>query len=250
MGSSFPMGLKSGDRRAAMRRQLDLLGKAVAPWPRREAPLLEINCGNGAFLPFLWQAGFDLEASEADPLLADKARARKIPGLIVHAAHDQDIPLENDSFDWVILHLNSNDPTLAASAAAEGIRLARRGFMLTFWNTASLPALYYRLTRKKSWSGGASVWQMGKILAAFHAGRLTNFSTLIFPPGLWGLSLAGVHIPGLPLGAWCIIRLDMGPQYPVTPLPLTVGNVINRNTEPVLEYSPKNRSREMSSKNA
>lgn len=236
---AFPMGLKPGARRVAVRCQLDLLGRALGPWPRRHAPLLEINCGNGAFLPFLWQCGFDLEASEANHALAEKARASKIPGLLVHATDDQDIPLENDSFDWVILHLATNDPDRAARAAGEGIRLARRGFMLTFWNTASIPSLCHRVSHPGPWATGMPFWQMGKILSRLQAGHITPFSTLPLPPALWKWPIAGLHIPGLPIGAWCIFRIDPGPQYPVTPLPLTVGNVINRQTEPLLEYSPK-----------
>lgn len=228
-------------RRMAKARQLELMGRALAPWPRRQAPLLVINCGNGAFLPFLWQAGFDPEGVEADPEMIEKARSREIPGFVLHQATDQDIPLESDSFDWVILHLKSHGLEQMSQAAEEGLRLARRGLMITFWNSASLAAACWKLAHKKPWISDASWWQIDKILTRLNPGRVTVLSTLALPPCAWHWRLAGLDPAawGLPIGAWCIARVDLGAQYPVTPLPLRVGTVINRQTEPLLEYTQK-----------
>lgn len=238
--ASYPRGACPDARRFAMRMQLALLQRALAPWPRRQSPMLEVNCGNGAFLQFLWQSGFDVQGSEADPGLRLAAQKRQVPGLEVHAAHDIDMPFENDSFDWVIIHLKTACPKDIAICANEGARLARRGIMLTFWNNTSLPALSWRLLHTRPWAANAvSWWTVWRQMNKLGLGRLATLSTLPAPVCLWRSGrLAGGIIQGAPLGAWCVIRLDMGPASPVTPLPLRLGVRLPR-PEPLMEFAPK-----------
>lgn len=234
--TSYPRGLCPAARRFAKSMQLALLERALAPWPRRLAPLLEVNCGNGAFLQFLWQCGFDVQGVEADPRLRLKAQKRPVPGLLIHAATDDNLPFANDAFDWVIIHLH-NEQSIDQSTN-EGVRLARRGIMLTFWNTASLPAYFWNLFHKKPWTtNAASWWLVWHKLHKLGLGRLATISTLATPTCVWRKQWGAVHT-GMPFGAWCAVRLDMGPLSPVTPLPLRLGMRIP-GAEPLMEYLPK-----------
>lgn len=223
-----------------MAMQLAALERALAPWPRRQAPLLEVNCGNGAFLRFLWQSGFDVQAVEADAGLRLKAQRREIPGLEVYAAADDDLPFGNDSFDWVIIHLKTAEKDSITNCANEGARLARRGIMLTFWNSASFPALCWQLGHKKPWAAHAvSWWQVWTQLNRLGIGRLATVSTLAAPVCVWRRQWRlGAGIPGIPLGAWCVVRLDMSAASPVTPLPLRL-RASMPGAQPLMEYVPE-----------
>lgn len=236
--ASYPRGVSPTARRYAMSMQLALLGRALAPWPRRQAPLLEVNCGNGAFLPFLWQCGFDAQGVESDPALRAKARKRAVPGLEIHAGQDDDLPFENDSYDWVIIHLKAGGSENIKNCAGEGARLARRGIMLTFWNSASLPALCWQLARKKPWAANSASWHLvWRQMRKIHPGRLALFSTLAAPACAWRGAPARVFL-NFPIGSWCAIRLDMGETAVGTSLPLRLGASL-RTAEPVMEYAPK-----------
>lgn len=242
--ASYPRGVGLKGRRFAMASQLALLEKALAPWPRRQAPLLEVNCGNGAFLPFLWRSGFDVQGVEADISLRRHAQRAKVPNLEIFAASDDDLPFDNDSFDWVILHLKPATRDQFKAVIRESSRLARRGFMLTFWNSASLAAMYWRLLNKKTWMTGATSWNEAvRQIKTLGLGHITVLSSLCLPGCLW-------HPPwpsdafsflGVPLGAWCIIRLDMGTTTPATPLPLRIGSSLTPSQSPqtVMEYTNK-----------
>ena len=234
--ASYPRGAGPAGRRFAMGMQLEALGTILAPWPRRHSPLLEVNCGNGAFLHFLWQCGFDVQASEADPELRLKACKQPVPELEIHAAQDTDLPFENDAFDWVIIHLKSEDASTIRECAGEAARLAKRGFLITFWNSASLPACIWKMSHKKTWSENAIPWwRLWRLLHSMKLGHISCVSTLMAPMELWQRQwrLGGSSV--LPFGAWCAIRLDLGPATPGTPMPLRLGAVLSR-PEPALEH--------------
>jgi len=69
--------------------------------PRRIRPkarLLDVGCGNGAFLSFAIDAGWNAVGVDADPLAVAAARSR---GLTVHAVNAQSLPFESGCFDVV-----------------------------------------------------------------------------------------------------------------------------------------------------
>lgn len=213
--------------------QFALLQAALAAWPRRHAPLLEVNCGSGIYLQFLWECGFDVQAVEADASLRQHAQRRAVPGLEVFAGSDEDLPFENDSFDWVIIHLQGRE-SLAASIR-EGARLARRGMMVTFWNSMSLPALLWNWSRRKEWMRNALAWQqVWSVMRSMRMGRVDTLSTLVAPMCAWKREWTVISRTALPLGAWCILRLDLEPAAPLTGLPLRLEKALGAR-EPALE---------------
>ncbi len=221
--ASYPRGFGPQERRLAMQMQLHLLEHALAPWPRRQAPLLAVNCGNGAMLPFLWQCGFDVQATEEDAALRLKAQQRQLPGMEVYAARDTDLPFDNDSFDWVVIHLKSSDKKSIEKCHQEGARLARRGMMVTFWNSQALTAICWRIFHGRPWADNAiSWWFVWRHMRSLGLGRVSTLTTLVMPAAIWRL-LPRKEYTATPLGAWCAVRLDMGPSVPSTPLPLRLG---------------------------
>lgn len=242
----YPRGVCPTARRFALTCQLALLQAALAPWPRRQAPLLEVNCGNGVFLPFLWQWGFDVQATEEDPVLRQRARASRAQGIDVRGASDADLPFASDSFDWVIIHLKGSAEETVRRCANEGARLARRGMLLAFWNSNSLPAWLWHLFHKTDWMPGSVSWRLvWRQAQALRAGRVTTLSTLAAPACAWRHRLPGVSARmNAPIGAWCLVRIDMGPAAPLTPLAMRLGVTMPNQAEPAMEYAQKPPTRE------
>ena len=238
--SSDPTG------RFALSLQMRLLQQSLAAWPRRGASLLEINCGEGLFLPLLWECGFDVTGTERTPCLRAQAAINAAAKAEVEAAADDHLPFEDNEFDWVVLHVTAADGDALAASVREALRVAARGLAVTFWNTASLPGFCRRLSgRKAVWPApGHSWWRVWRLLRGFRTGRLTSLSTLAGPMRTWNRQCAAAPcstwLRGLPLGAWSIIRLDLAPLRPVTPLPLRLGRGRLRRPEPALECGQKN----------
>lgn len=218
--------------------------EALASWPRRGAPLLEVNCGEGEFLPLLWRCGFDVVATEPDAELRKAAASRSVPGLELYAATDDSLPFDNDYFDWVIVHLYKNEsPDGDKDAIDEGLRVARRGLMVSFWNSASFPALFGLSRRKSPFRSGYSWLHVYHRLVALRIGSLASYSTLFAPRMAWrnktavaaGNCLAFLKA----LGGWCLIRVDLSALNTTTPLGLKIERDARRRA-PAFEYSHKN----------
>ncbi|MGE9985670.1 class I SAM-dependent methyltransferase [Desulfovibrio sp. SGI.169] len=231
--------------RFALSLQMRLLQQSLAAWPRRGARLLEVNCGEGLFLPLLWECGFDVTGTEHAPDLRARAVINAAARAEVEAAADDCLPFEDNDFDWVVLHVAAADADALAASVGEALRVAARGLAVTFWNTASLPGICRRLSgRKTVWPApGHSWWRVWRLIKAFRTGRLTSLSTLAGPMCTWNRQCVAAPcntwLRGLPLGAWSVIRLDMAPLRPVTPLPLRLGRGRLRRPEPALEYTQK-----------
>lgn len=226
--------------------QIRLLEHALAPWPRRDSPLLEINCGDGHFLRFLWQCGFALAAIEEDPEKREQARKRKIPRLDLRGAADNDLPFEDESLDWVLLHIRHSEADRLETALREALRVGKRGIMITFWNKFSLAGIWARV-RKKGTMLPESALNPGDILGllrAFGCGALKIHSTLLLPNFTWkkGNLLRGLNVafPDSQFGAWCVVRATPGRGSLVTPLPLPLTGRL-RHADSPLEYQ-KHRS--------
>ena len=226
--------------------QLGLLQRALAPWPRRATRLLEINCADGAYLPFLWHSGFEITATEANARLREEAQSHELD-TDIRAASDDDLPFEDDFFDWAILHILPRADVRLEDSVQECLRIARRGLLFSFWNSSSLPALCWRLGHRQPWPPNAlalhKVWSCVRNL---HLGDMSVMSTLGAPFFSWRekrfLKRLNSAFYFLPLGAWCLIRLDLGKPKLVTPLRLRLENIMAQ-AMPAMEYVERKYSR-------
>lgn len=201
--------------------------------------MLVVNCGAGELLPFLWQAGFDLLATEADNELRKLARKMAVPDLAIQAADDMELPFENESFDWTIAHLRSGDKKRLEAVSNEACRVSRRGLMLTFWNENSPPIIWWKIWQKKKWPEAGASWH--KVLQAVKksgAGKARGCAILACPVSSWKKN--GVfgwlnrQVSFLPIGAWAVVRVDFQGARPITPMPLRIDSSmaeVERNME-------------------
>ena len=200
--------------------------------------VLVIGCGAGHVLPPLWQSGFDLSACETSPALREQARRRAPQGVEIEAASPDWLPFADNSFDWVLLRADELPPAALPAALGEACRVAACGLALTFWNSASLPWLTWRLHgRRHAWPGHClPFWTAWRLLAA-RPGRLHAASCLWRPACRWhpGTHVHAAALSRLPFGAWCVLRLDMSPRRTGTPLPLRLRPRLDT-ARPVMEY--------------
>lgn len=222
--------------------QLKLMQQALAPWPRRATRLLEINCGDGAYLPFLWHSGFEIIATEANAALRAEAQSQKLD-TDIRAAGDEDLPFEDDFFDWAILHILPRADTRLEDSMRECLRVARRGLLFSFWNSSSLPALCWRLWHRQTWPPKAiSLPRVWSCVRKLRLGHMSVMSTLGAPFFSWRekrfMRMFNSALYFLPLGAWCLIRLDLGKPRLVTPLCLRLENVMAQ-AMPAMEYAER-----------
>lgn len=230
------------EARFAQALQKELLQHSMAPWHRRGAALLDINCGDGLFLPLLWQCGFDVSGTERSPQARTQAMQAAPKGTEIQAAAADHLPFADKSFDWAVLHLDGTAAPDVEAAVREALRVTTRGLAVTFWNAVSLPNLLRRLTlRSMPWPGTAHAWwPIWRLLSGFNAFKMTLQSTLCGPIGSWHrqcpMAPWNSRLRSLPLGAWCIIRLDLAPLRGQRGLALRLRHARLHNPEPVMEY--------------
>ena len=231
--------------------QLRVLERALAAWPRRDTALLEVNCGTGALLPFLWGTGFEVDAVEPEPAARARAQTR-CPTATVMAGSADDLPVEDETYDWVLLHLR--EPARLDAALAEARRVARRGFAVTFWNRHSLGGLCARLARSPLPGPATTWWEVRTALRRMEgapaAHATASLSALAAPVNTWRraspLACCNRWLTGLPVGAWGVFRCFLGATGGLTPLALRLGARFGRGMderlsapEPVLECGRK-----------
>ena len=229
------------EARFAQDMQKRLLQHSLAAWPRRGTSLVEIACGRGDFLPLFWQCGFDLTATEHEAEARAAAQARAPAGVEVLAAAVDHLPFADKQFDWAVLHLEGPRPDIMA-ALHEAHRVAARGLAVTFWNQTSLPALLRGLSlRTMPWPAPPLPWwRVWRRLRQFDAFAQSLHATLCGPLGSWNrhcpLAACNNWLQGLPLGAWCAIRLDLAPLRGQRGLSLRLRQEALHKPEPVMEF--------------
>lgn len=155
----------------------------------------------------------------------------------IEAAAPDWLPFDDNSFDWVLLRADELPPAALPAALGEACRVAACGLVITFWNSASLPWLAWRLHgRRHAWPGHSlPFWTVWRLLAA-RPGRLHAASCLWRPACRWhhGTKVRAAALSRLPFGAWCVLRLDMAPRRTGTPLPLRLRPRLDT-SRPVME---------------
>lgn len=226
--------------------QKNLLQHMLAPWTRREASMLEINCGEGTFSRMLWKSGFDIIATEPDAALRRKALAKNIDFLEMRACHSDDLPFEENRFDWVVLHIGGYEKNLLGESIREAMRVGKKGLVMTFWNSFSLAGLmrHFRRGEMEMPFGNAVSWRkIWKLAKNAGDGRFFLRTTLGAPISAWNFgcpfSFFNEKLSFLTFGAWAVLRIDFGVLRPLTPLPLKVFNPLS-SPQAIMEYQQEN----------
>ncbi|MBT8763117.1 class I SAM-dependent methyltransferase [Desulfohalobiaceae bacterium Ax17] len=133
----------------ALEQEKRLIQRLVSTWPRRRQKLLELGCGTGIFLEFFWEAGFDVSGIDSSRGMLARARKRLGHRVELHLGRAEDLPFEDNEFDFVaiitVLEFCEHPETVIKEAA----RVARKGMVIGFLNKHSL----YYLTHGLNYPG-------------------------------------------------------------------------------------------------
>lgn len=234
----------------ALMREKHLLQRVLSPWPRRGHSLLEVECGTGLFLEFFWEGGFDVSGLDSQLPLVTMAQERLGGRADIHTCVPDYLPYDDNSFDYVAL-INVLEFTPQPKAVlAEALRVAAKGVVIAFINPWSASGLSQKLAsllpcRRSVPDHGSlrlNAWQYYRMIRSLKAeSSISLRSSLLGPPCMWRPLFACMNaltIP-LPLGAFCVLRIDHHPLHTGTPLPLTLKSVSLKNFTPVsiMEHS-------------
>lgn len=215
--------------RYVLAREKRFLQHMVSPWPRRRQHLLEVGCGSGFFLEMFWEAGFDVTGIDRSPAMVTRARDRMGYRVDFHLGMAEELPFDDNEFDFVALITVLEFCDDPARALREAHRVARKGVLVGFLNRFSLYYLSHGrkgkgrksgLLRSAKWFS----WPEMKRLLTENLGchPMQSRSILPGPTSTWK-ALPGLNqFNELPLFPWCgsfaAVRVDLFGKPVVTPL--------------------------------
>ncbi len=222
--------LKSPAGRVASIQKHRMLESLLSGWPRRGYSVLEMGCSSGNLLELLWEAGLDPTAICDSPGLLDNIRKHLGSKVDLHFGKLENLPFDNDEFDYVTLLSAMNfakDPEIILS---EAFRVASCGILIVFTNSWSCLALQKTFGRGPSYLGNLEYFSLPRILSIIRKladkSTFTFRSTLLGPVATWKekgfFNFFNRIVSPLPFGACAGIRIDLSPQPAGMLMPLSV----------------------------
>jgi SAM-dependent methyltransferase len=213
----------------ALKREIRLLERMTATWPRRGQRLLEIGCGTGIFLEVLHNGGFDVTGLDASPAMLEEARTRLGNRADLHLGDAGHLPFADKEFDFCVLFAVlefCSDPGLVL---LEARRVARKAVLIGFLNRFSLYGLSMRLfpgrthgpLRVARWF---TPWGMNRLVRDSLGRPPTRVrSVLPGPKSTWcdaaPWKQLNAPILTLPVGAFCACGVSLTGVPVMTPIP-------------------------------
>lgn len=207
-----------------------LLHGLLSGWPRRSRSLLAFNAGSTDFVEMLWECGFDVTAQDSDQVHLEQARACLGNRAKLVLASPDHLPFDDYSFDYAIAVAAMEFWENPKEVLTEIKRLTCSGVILIFPNTWSLFSLECRMRKNHLLCSCARPLLrsprelLGLTHSVFGKTQKAWGSVLPGPTASWTplrlLRPVNNTLFPLPIGAFVGLRIDFGPLYTGTPLPL------------------------------
>lgn len=139
---------KGGD--FALEQEKKLILTLISNWRRRNQCLLEVGCGTGVFLETLYLAGFSITGLDCSPAMLSKARARLGRHADLHLGRAEDLPFEDNEFDYVALITLLEFCSEPVQVIREAARVCKKELLIGFLNRFSCYYLTHGLTVQKN----------------------------------------------------------------------------------------------------
>ncbi|MFH1137892.1 MAG: class I SAM-dependent methyltransferase [Pseudomonadota bacterium] len=170
--------------------------------PRRGQRLLDVHCGAGFYLQAFKREGLDVTGLEPSPDPLERARARLGDGVPLFTGQAEDLPFEDNEFDFVtLIHCleYTKDPD---QALAEAIRVAWKGVFVGVLNGLSLSGVGCRFRsllsgRPEPHRRHFNLWDLTWLLRRQAGPKKIRWATVgMLPPSL---SAKAAFLEGRPL---------------------------------------------------
>lgn len=213
----------------ALKREMRLLERMTASWPRRGQRLLEIGCGTGIFLEVLHRAGFDVTGLDASPAMLEAAKTRLGNVADLHLGRAEHLPFGDKEYDFCVLLAVLEFCADPAAALLEAARVARKAILVGYLNSFSL----YWLTTVFMGGANAGLLQKAHWFTPWEVHRLIRDtlgprpgklqSVLVGPKWTWRETFpwreCNNPILTCPIGAICARTISLTSDPVMTPLP-------------------------------
>ena len=210
--------------------------------PRFGERLLDIGCGAGASLmPFLGK-GIQLTGVDPSPYMLDIAKKKVGHRVDLHRAHAEDLPFEDNSFDYATLCLSLEFVDDPRKALGEACRVAKDGVFVGTLNKYALKAFQRRIRGvfKSTIYNRARFFSIGEIRYLFTSllGDVPiTWQTTCHFPGMTNLLIEKFEkskfVRKSPFGAFAGIMALPMPRFRTQPLKLkSVAKAVASNSRP------------------
>ncbi len=222
--------------------------------PRFGQRILDIGCGAGASLmPFIGK-GIQLTGVDPSPYMLDLAIKKIGHRVDFHRAHAEDLPFDDNSFDYATLCLSLEFVDDPRKALGEACRVAKDGVFVGMLNKYALKAFQRRIRGifKTTVFNRARFFSIGEIKYLFISllGNVPiNSQTTCHFPGMTNQLIENFELSNFarksPFGAFAGVLAVPVPRFRTTPLKLksVSANSVTSNSRPVscAEKKAKNR---------
>lgn len=214
----------------AFERQVHLVERMTAHWPRRGRRLLDVGCGLGIFLPIFSYAGFDVSGCDVSPPMLAHAREHNATSGeeldLCDAAH---LPYQDKEFHYSVLLTVLEFVEDPEAVLRETLRVTSRSLLITFLNRLSLEYLFHGKTKRDIHDSAQQAmrwfwpWEIHNLVQRIAPGKPTSMrSVLPGPRETWTSAPGLAHFKGpvYPyfLGSYVALRVDLEDERPLTPL--------------------------------
>lgn len=212
--------------------------------PRFGERLLDIGCGAGASLmPFIGK-GIQLTGVDASPYMLDIAKKRVGHRVDLHRAYAEDLPFDDNSFDYAAFCLSLEFTEDPRKALAEACRVAKDGVFVGVINKYAIKAVQRRIRGifKSTVYNRARFFSVGEIKHLFISilGNVPiTWQTTCHFPGKTSLIIdrfeRSKFVRSSPFGAFAGIMALPVPRFRTQPLKLksAAANAVASNSRPV-----------------
>jgi len=133
----------------ALEQEKKLILSLIANWRRRNQHLLEVGCGTGIFLETFWEAGFSISGLDCSPDRLAKCRSRLGRHVDLHVGWADDLPFEDNEFDYVVLVSLLEFCVDPVRVMKEAARVCKKEMLIGFLNRFSCYYLTNGLSLKQ-----------------------------------------------------------------------------------------------------